>query len=65
MFRSTIGPRSEREQREDQEFIQALRKIPTLQVRDGCMSMDASDLQEEIKALHEVGRRLVDGQNRP
>lgn len=64
MFRSTIGLRTEREQREDEEFIQALRKIPTLKIRDGCMSMDPSDLQEELKALHEAGRRLIDGQAR-
>lgn len=65
MFRSTIGPRSEREQREDEEFIHALRKIPTLQVRDGCMSMDPSDLKEEIEALHEAGRIIIDNQARP
>lgn len=64
MFRSTIGPRSERQKREDDEFMQALKDIPTLQVRDGCMSMDVSDLREQIAALSDAGKRLIDQQSR-
>jgi len=64
MFRSTIGPRTERQKREDAEFMQALKEIPTLQVRDGRMSMDVSDLKDKVKASREVGKRLIDQQNR-
>jgi hypothetical protein len=60
MFRSTIGPRSERQMREDDEFMQALRNIPTLQVRGGRISMDISDLEEQVKAAREAGERLIE-----
>lgn len=63
MFRSSIGHRSDAQKREDELFMQALRRIKTLEAKDGRLSMDASDLQEQVESLHETGQRLVDKQD--
>ena len=39
--------------------MDALREIRTLEAKDGRLSMDTSDLQEQLDALHEAGKRLV------
>ena len=59
MFRSSIGQRSDAQKKEDQAFMDALREIRTLEAKDGRLSMDTSDLQEQLDALHEAGKRLV------
>lgn len=59
MFRSRIGHRSDAEKKEDEAFMAALREIRTLEAKDGRLSMDASDLTEQLEALHEAGKRLV------
>lgn len=64
MFKSTIGPRSERQKRDDEQFMAALRNIPSLQANHGCISMDAKDLQAQVEELHEVGCRLLAQQPR-
>lgn len=63
MFRSSIGHRSDAQRQEDERFMQALREISTLEAKDGRISMDASDLQEQVESLHKAGRRLVDKQD--
>lgn len=59
MFRSEMGKRSDAQKREDAEFMQALHQIKTLRAKNGHLSMDASDLQEQVEKLHEAGLRLV------
>lgn len=61
MFRSSLGRRSERQKRDDEAFMEALKGIKTLQASKGLLSMDASDLQEQVEQLHEAGKRLVFG----
>jgi len=41
--------------------MEALKGIKTLQASNGRLSMDASDLQEQVEELHEAGKRLVFG----
>lgn len=59
MFRSSIGHRSDAQKKEDADFMAALREIRTLEAKDGRLSMDASDLKDQLAALHEAGKRLV------
>ena len=61
MFRSSIGHRTERQKRDDESFMEALKDIKTLQASKGRLSMDASDLQVQVEQLHETGKRLVFG----
>ena len=61
MFGSSVGQRSERQKRDDEAFMEALKGIKTLQASNGRLSMDASDLQEQVEQLHEAGKRLVFG----
>jgi hypothetical protein len=39
--------------------MEALSKIKTLEARNGRVSMQASDLQEQVEKLNEIGKRLV------
>lgn len=61
MFRSSLGNRSERQKRDDEAFMNALKDIKTLKASKGRLSMNASDLQEQVEQLHEAGKRLVFG----
>lgn len=59
MFRSSIGHRSDAQKKEDEAFMAALREIRTLDAKDGRISMHASDLKEQLEALHQAGKQLV------
>ncbi|WP_070886936.1 hypothetical protein [Pseudomonas argentinensis] len=59
MFRSSIGHRSDAQKKDDEAFMAALNDIRTLDAKNGQLSMDASDLKEQLEALHEAGKRLV------
>ncbi|RRV45796.1 hypothetical protein [Pseudomonas sp. p106] len=61
MFRSRIGNRSESQKKDDEAFMAALREIDTLEAKDGHVSMDSSDLEQQLKELHESGQKLVKG----
>jgi predicted nucleotidyltransferase len=60
MLFDLIGKKSKAERAEDDEFLEALNSIKTLQVKDGCVSMDYSDLKEKVKKSRETARKLVD-----
>lgn len=61
LFRSKFRKRSQAEIKEDEEFMLALKEIKTLKADKMYMSMDSSDLKEQIEELHEIGQRLTKG----
>lgn len=50
MFFGRIGHRSDTKKSQDEAFLQALKNIESLVVQDGRMSMDASELEEKVRA---------------
>lgn len=59
MLFSLIGKKSKAEEKQDVAFLDALSRIETLQVRDGCVSMDISDLKAKVRDSREKTRGLV------
>lgn len=59
MFFNRIGQRSTAKKAEDDAFMQALKSIESLVVKDGRMSMDASELEEKVRASRKEAKKLV------
>ncbi|MFC5694847.1 hypothetical protein ACFPU0_04650 [Pseudomonas sp. GCM10022186] len=59
MFFNRIGQKSSSEKAKDEAFMQAIKNIETLVVTDGRMSMDASELEDKVRASREEARKLV------
>ena len=59
MLGTRLGKRSPAQVREDKLFMEALSKIKTLEARNGRVSMQASDLQEQVEKLNEIRKRFV------
>jgi hypothetical protein len=62
MLFSLIGKKSKAEEQQDVAFLDALSRIKTLQVRDGCVSMDISDLKTRVRDSREKTKGLVAAQ---
>jgi hypothetical protein len=59
-FGSRLPKRSARQIKEDEEFMDAIKKIKTLQVRDGRMSMDAEELREPLMESRRKHAHLIE-----
>ncbi|MNU01279.1 hypothetical protein D3C72_2446290 [compost metagenome] len=59
MFFNRIGHRSDAKKAEDDAFMQAIKQIDTLVVRDGRMSMDATEIEDLVRASREKAKKLV------
>lgn len=59
-FGSRLPKRSTRQIKEDEEFMEAIKKIKTLRVRDGRMSMDAEELREPLMELRRKHANLIE-----
>lgn len=59
MFFNRIGHRSDTKKAEDEAFMQAIKSIDTLVVRDGRMSMDAKEIESLVRSSREKAKKLV------
>jgi hypothetical protein len=59
MFFNRIGHRSDAKKAEDDAFMQAIKNIDTLVVRDGRMSMDATEIEDLVRASRDEAKKLV------
>jgi hypothetical protein len=59
MFFNRIGHRSNAKKAEDEAFMKALKNIDTLEVRDGRMSMNATEIEDLVRASRDKARKLV------
>lgn len=59
MFFNRIGHRSDAKKAEDDAFMQAIKQIDTLVVRDGRMSMDATEIEDLVRASRDKAKKLV------
>ncbi|WP_116817471.1 hypothetical protein [Pseudomonas syringae] len=59
MFFNRIGHRSDAKKAEDDAFMQAIKQIDTLVVRDGRMSMDAKELEDLVRDSRDKAKKLV------
>ncbi|RMT85487.1 hypothetical protein [Pseudomonas viridiflava] len=59
MLFNMIGKKTKAERAEDDRFLEALTNIKTLQVQDGCVSMEFSELKEQVLAAREKAKGLV------
>ncbi|RVD77896.1 hypothetical protein [Pseudomonas koreensis] len=59
MFFNRIGHRSDAKKAEDDAFMQAIKQIDTLVVRDGRMSMDAKELEDLVRDSRNKAKKLV------
>ncbi len=59
MFFNLIGKKSDAEKAKDGAFIQAIKGIESLVVKDGRMSMDVSDLEAKVRESRKQAQQLV------
>lgn len=59
MFFNRIGHRSDAKKAEDDAFMQAIKEIDTLVVREGRMSMDTKEIESLVRSSREEARKLV------
>ncbi|OPK07332.1 hypothetical protein [Pseudomonas sp. VI4.1] len=59
MFFNRIGHRSDAKKAEDDAFMQAIKNIDTLVVRDGRMSMDTTEIEDLVRASRDEAKKLV------
>ena len=59
MFFNRIGHRSDAKKAEDDAFMQAIKQIDILVVRDGRMSMDAKELEDLVRDSRDKAKKLV------
>lgn len=58
MLFDLIG-KSAAEKAKDKEFLDALKQINTLVVKDGRMSMDFSDLEDKVRTSRQQAKKLM------
>ena len=59
MFFNRIGHRSDAKKAEDDAFMQAIKNIDTVVVRDGRMSMDTTEIEDLVRASRDEAKKLV------
>jgi len=59
MFLNLLGRKSHVEKAKDEAFMRAIKNVSTLMVKDGCMSMDASELEEKVRASRKAAKTLI------
>lgn len=60
MLFNMIGKKSKTERAKDDKFLDALAKIKTLHVQDGCVSMEFSEVKQQIIEAREKAKSLVE-----
>jgi len=60
MLFNMIGKKSKAERAEDDKFLEALANIKTLHVQDGCVSMEFSEVKEQVIKAREKAKGLVE-----
>ncbi|APU32387.1 hypothetical protein UYA_22630 [Ectopseudomonas alcaliphila JAB1] len=59
MFLNRLGRKSHTEKAKDDAFMRAIKSVTTLMVKDGCMSMDASELEDRVRASRKAAKTLI------
>ncbi len=59
MFFDLLREKSAAEKKQDEAFIRAAKTLKTLAVKDGCVSVDISELDHKVRASRDQVRRFV------